>query len=127
VWGRILPYGAGVLAIYGAIMTINVVMGSVPLEEIKQHIWGLALTIFLLTLLAVGRTLHLKILSARSGLVALLCWGLFLACSLYTLAGMDIVLPNQAPELQALNAALLLLPLTLFVLLLWSYDRLRHR
>ncbi len=127
VWGRVLPYGAGIVAIYGAIKTVSVVMGSVPLEEIKRHIWGFALGIFALTLLALGRTLQRKILSPRAGLVALLCWGLFLACSLYSLASKDIVLPHQAPELQALNAALLLLPLTLFILLLWSYDRLRHR
>ena len=89
--------------------------------------WGFAAVVVLLTLAALGRTLHLKILPLRAGLVTLLCWAVFVACSLYSLAQQGIVVVNQAPELRAFNAALLLLPFTLCVLLFWSYDRLRHR
>ena len=40
---------------------------------------------------------------------------------------LDVHLPSLPPELQALNAALLTLPLTLFLATVWCYDRLRHR
>jgi hypothetical protein len=89
--------------------------------------WGFAAAVLVLTLLSVGRVLHLRLFSLRSGLGVILGWGVFLACSLYSLAGRNILLSEQAPELQAFNAALVVLPLTLFILLIWSYDRLRHR
>jgi hypothetical protein len=127
IWGRILPYGAGIVGIYAFVFSYRVRSGSAQLEDIQQHMWGFALAVLVLTLLALGRTLYLKILSLRAGLATLACWALFVACAIYSLAQQDIVLVNQASELQALNAALLLLPFTLLVLLFWSYDRLRHR
>src|SRR5262245_49699819 len=38
VWGRWIPYGAGMLAIYGAAQAIRVVSGNATLEEIKHHL-----------------------------------------------------------------------------------------
>jgi hypothetical protein len=127
IYGRWIPYGAGIIAIYGVIFAVSIRTGNATLDDIKQHMWGFAITIFALTLLAFGKALHLKVLSLRTSLVALFLWGVFVACSIYSLAQQDIVLSRQASELQAFNAALLVLPFLLFVLLLWSYDRLRHR
>jgi hypothetical protein len=127
IWGRWVPYGAGVVGIYAMIFAAKVQASTATLDDIKQRMWAFAIVIVVATLLAFGRTLYLKVLSLRASLIALLCWGLFLICSVYSLTQQDIVLTRQASELQAFNVALLTLPLLLFVLLLWSYDRLRHR
>ncbi len=127
VWGRFLPIGMALLSLYGLAFTFAVQRGTADRESIQQHMWGFAAVVLVVTLLSLGKAFHRKLFSLGAGLATLLCWGVFLACSLYSLAGRGIVLPNQAPELQAFNAALLVLPLTLFIALIWSYDRLRHR
>jgi hypothetical protein len=127
VWGRWIPYGAGVLAIYSFGLALSIRSGNTTFDEIKQRMWAFAFIVFALTLLAFGRTLYLKVLSLRTGAIALGCWGLVLACNLYNRALQGNAFSEQAPELQAFNAALMAAPFLLFVLLLWSYDRLRHR
>jgi hypothetical protein len=127
VWGRIFPYGTAVVAFYGIIFTFRVAIGAAELDTIEQHMWGFAVAVLLVALLALGFTLRLRLLAPRAGLAVVLCWGIFLASSLYTLSHRGIALPEQPSELQAFNAALLLLPLLVFMLLTLSYDRLRHR
>lgn len=127
VWGRWIPYGAGILTIYAAAQAIRVSGGNATLEDIKQHLWAFGIVIFSLTLLALARTLYTKVLSLRILASALVIWGVFLACSLYGMAQQDAAFFTLAPEMQAYRGGLLVSPLLLFVLLLWSYDRLRHR
>lgn len=130
IWGWMFPFGAVLLIFYGFNFAVYVNRGASYApepESIKLHMWGVAAAVLLVTLMALGRTLYLKLLSLRVGLAALLCWAAFLACSVYSLSQRNIDLPNEAPELQAFNAALLMLPLTLFIVLLWAYDKLRHR
>lgn len=124
MWGRAVPYSAGVIAIYALIFAFRVEGEPAMIEDIKRHMWGFAAIVLLLTVAAAGRTLYLKVLSLRGGLAMLACWTLFVVCAL---AGRDVAFADQAPELQAFNVALLMLPLMLFALLFWSYDRLRHR
>jgi hypothetical protein len=54
-------------------------------------------------------------------------WSIGLLGACLMLARLDVHLLTQPPELQALIAALLTLPLTLFLCTVWCYDRLRHR
>jgi hypothetical protein len=127
VWGRWVPYIAGVLVIYGAAQAIRVQTGSASLDEIRQHLWACAISLFALTLFAFTRTLYTRVLSLRASATALAVWGVFLACSVYGMAQRNLVFAELAPEMQAFNGSLLLAPLLFFILLLWSYDRLRHR
>ena len=59
--------------------------------------------------------------------IALLAWLSALAAACFMLERLGVHLLTLAPELKALNAALLTLPLTLFLCTIWCYDRLRHR
>src|SRR5690606_17541699 len=38
-WGRWVPYGTGVIAIYGFILAVNVQTGRATLDDIRQHMW----------------------------------------------------------------------------------------
>ncbi|HTQ99451.1 MAG TPA: hypothetical protein VMH83_05655 [Candidatus Acidoferrum sp.] len=127
VWGRIFPYGIGALALYGIIFSFLISHQNVGLQGIQRHMWGFAAAVLLLTLLVLGRTLQLKILTLPSALAGAAVWVVFVVCGVYSLAQRGIVLADQPSELQAFNASLLLLPLTFFLALNWCYDRLRHR
>jgi hypothetical protein len=96
------------------------------LDSLDEHMWGFAICTLLLMFGAVGRTLYLKLLTLQSGSVVMLLWLGFLLCSYVVLGGMDIHLSSMAPELLVFNCALLALPLTLFLVTVCSYDKLRH-
>ncbi len=139
IWGRWVPYGAGVLIIYAAAQAIRVqsnrarmgTMGQTELvealQEIEQQLLVIAIAIGVVTVLALARTLYTKVLSLRVSVAALVVCASYLACSFYNMTQQDIVFSELVPEMQAFRAALLICPFLLFILLLWSYDRLRHR
>lgn len=127
VWGRWVPYGAGVLTIYAAAQMMRIQTGTATLDDIRQHLWVVAITIFAATVLAFARTLYTGVLSLRVSAAALLAWVTFVACSVYSKVQQGLVFTQLAAEMQAFQGAVLVAPLLCFVLLLWSYDRLRHR
>jgi hypothetical protein len=96
------------------------------LDRLDDHMWGFAICVLLLMLVVVGRTLYLKLFTLRSGSIMMLLWLGFLFCSYNILEERGIHLAGMAPELLVFNCALLALPLTLFLLTVWSYDKLRH-
>jgi len=69
----------------------------------------------------------LGLFSAKSATLTLLAWLLEITAAVLMLKGLGVRLLTQPPELKALNAALLTLPLTLFLCAVWCQDRLRHR
>jgi hypothetical protein len=139
IWGRWVPYGAGAVIIYAAAQAIRVqsnrarmgTMGQAELvealQEIEQQLFAIAVIIGAVTLLALARTLYTKVLSLRVGAAALVVCASYVACSFYNMTQQDLVFSELVPEMQAFRAALLVCPFLLFILLLWSYDRLRHR
>jgi hypothetical protein len=125
-WGRKFLIGVMVLAFYGINLTVLILTGEAGLQTIINNIWGFAVLVWGITAMAAARILYLKVLTLRGAGIALALWGIFVVCAFSSVAVLDRPLATVAPELQALIAALLLLPLTFFSLTLWCYDRLRH-
>jgi hypothetical protein len=94
---------------------------------VVQNMWWLAAATLLLTLVLAARVSALRLFSAKSATLTLLAWLLGVAAAVLMLKRLGVHLLTQPPELKALNAALLTLPLTLFLCTVWCQDRLRHR
>jgi hypothetical protein len=92
-----------------------------------QNLWWISAAILTLTLWLSVRVIARGLLDARWSLGSLLAWAVAMACACILYEAKGIHLPSLAPELKAFNAALLTLPLLLFLGTAWCYDRLRHR
>ena len=126
-WGRKVMYGALAFLIYAAIFAHAALTDENAGAFVAQNMWWFAGTTLAVTVLLVTRVASLRLLAPRSGAIALAAWLLAGIGAYFMLERLDVHLLSQAPELQALNAALLTLPLTLFLWTVWCYDRLRHR
>lgn len=126
-WGRKVMYGALAFIIYAVIFAHTALTDESAGAFVVQNMWWLAGVTLVLTLLLLVKVIRLRLFTLKSGTITLLAWLLGLAGAILMLQRLDVHLLTLPPELKALNAALLTLPLTLFLCTIWCYDRLRHR
>jgi len=126
-WGRKVMYGALAFLIYAVMFAHAALTDEHAGAFVAQNMWWLAAATLVLTLLLVVRVATLRLFNLKAGTITLLAWLMGLAGATLMLERLDVHLLTQAPELKALNAALLTLPLTLYLCTVWCYDRLRHR
>jgi hypothetical protein len=126
-WGRKVMYAALAFLIYAAIFAHAALTDENAGAFVAQNMWWFAGITLVATVLLATRVAWLRLLTPRSGAMALVAWLLAGIGAYFMLERLDVHLLSQAPELQALNAALFTLPLTLFLWTVWCYDRLRHR
>ncbi|HXC58442.1 MAG TPA: hypothetical protein VN645_03940 [Steroidobacteraceae bacterium] len=126
-WGRKVMYGTLAFLIYAAIFAHTALTDESAGDFVAHNMWWLAGITLMLTLLLVTRVALLRLFTVKTAMLTLLAWLMGVAGATAMLQRLDLHLLTQAPELQALNAALLTLPLTLFLGTVWCYDRLRHR
>ncbi len=126
-WGRKVMYGALGFLVYAVIFAHAALTDENAGAFVAQNMWWFAGITLVSTLLLIARVARLRLLALRSGAIVLAAWLLACTGTCFMLERLDVHLLTQAAELQALNAALLTLPLTLFLWTVWCYDRLRHR
>jgi len=126
-WGRKVMYGTLAFLIYAAIFAHVALTDESAGAFVAQNMWWFAAITLVLTLLLATRLARLRLLAAKTATATLVIWSIGLLGACLMLARLDVHLLTQPPELQALIAALLTLPLTLFLCTVWCYDRLRHR
>jgi hypothetical protein len=126
-WGKRFLLSVLAVAFYSIVAAFLILDGAYGLTAIQYHIWGVALLVLLVSVLTLVNLLRGRLVSAKAWAVGLSGWALSVVCSVATLDYLGIKITTLPPELIALNLAGLALPFTLFVLTLWSYDRLRHR
>jgi len=126
-WGRKVMYGALAFLIYAVIFAHTALTDPSAGAFVAKNMWWLAGGTLSLTLLLLFPVARLRLLSLRAGTMALVVWLLGVGGAVLMLQRLDVHLPALAPELKVLNAALVTLPLTLFLCTVWCYDRLRHR
>jgi hypothetical protein len=120
-------YGTLAFLIYAAIFAHVALTDESAGAFVVQNMWWFAAITLVLTLLLATRLARLRLLAAKTATATLVIWSIGLLGACLMLARLDVHLLTQPPELQALIAALLTLPLTLFLCTVWCYDRLRHR
>jgi hypothetical protein len=126
-WGRKVMYGALAFLVYAAMFAHTALTDEDAGAFVAQNMWWFAGITLAATALLIVRVASLRLLAPASGAITLLTWLLSSFCAYSMLKGLDVHAPTLPSELQALIAALLTFPLTLFLWTLWCYDRLRHR
>lgn len=126
-WGRKIMYGALAFLIYAVTFAHTALSDESAGDFVSRNMWCLAGITLALTLLLLFRVTRLRLFTLKAGAVTLMAWLLGVGGGILMLQGLDVRLLALPPELKALNAALLALPLTLFLATVWCHDRLRHR
>jgi hypothetical protein len=126
-WGRKVMYGALAFLIYAVIFGHTAMTNENAGAFVAQNMWWLAAATLGLTLLLLARIALLRLFTAKAAALTLLAWSLGLAAAILMLKRLGVHPLTQPPELRALNAAMLTLPLTLYLCTVWCYDRLRRR
>lgn len=125
-WGRGFLLGVLVLLGYCFTFIFRLQSNQTELQTIINQMWGFSALVVSLTLLVLYRVFRLGVLGWKGLLVMCTLWLLHLLCSMVALQAHGFDFARMAPELLALSAALLLLPLTFAAMTLWCYDKLRH-
>jgi hypothetical protein len=126
-WGRKVMYGTLAFLLYAMVFAHTALTDESAGSFVAQNMWAFAAGTLVLTLLLIAGVARLRLITLKAGVITLLAWLLGLAAACLMLERLDVHLPSLPSELKALNAALLTLPLTLFLGTVWCYDRLRHR
>lgn len=126
-WGRKVMYGALAFIIYAVMFAHTALTDENAGAFVAQNMWWFAGATLALTILLLVRIAALRLLAPGTAAITLLAWLVSAFCAYAMLERLDVHSLTLPSELQALIAALLTLPLTLFLWTLWCYDRLRHR
>lgn len=126
LWGRKFQVLTVVLILAAITMISRVLAEEIEIQAISILIWSVSILITAVTIIVMLRILWLQVISKRSALNLVMAWTVFFVSSFFNLGQRGYDFPTAVPALSALNFALLLLPLMLWVLTLWCYARLRH-
>lgn len=127
LWGRKVMYGALAFIIYAVMFAHTALTNEQAGEFVARNMWGLAAATLVLTLALMSSVARRRLFTFKAGAISLLAWLAGMAGAVVMLGRLDVRVLSLPPELLALNAALMAMPLTLFLATVWCYDRLRHR
>lgn len=126
IWRRKFLLVVAVLVLYAIRLAILIFLKEIEFEFLQLHFWVFVAAVLLATALAFRYILVEHILSVRRATAAFILWGFFLVCAVITLNSMDINLMEMDSASLALHLTIMFLPYSIFVQLVYCYDRLRH-
>jgi len=127
IWGRKFFIGVMVLMFLCVNLTFRIATKQASPESIGTGMMVFSALAGALTLLALWHLSKHRLASMRFSLIGIAVWLSVVICGLYSLNQHGFLNAATDSALLGFFAAALLMPLTIAMLSLWGYDRLRHQ